>query len=154
MRHLLGISMLVAALGVVAACGGDDDDDSAGASPGGNTLEVTLMNWSVEKSPATLKAGRIKVKAIHEENRDAHGGSKGGATHQLVIARLESGDSGQGQFSKPLLNLTDIKPGESKSGEVDLAPGTYELACLVVEEVGGSQVDHYQEGMHTTVTVQ
>jgi hypothetical protein len=35
-----------------------------------------------------------------------------------------------------------------------LAPGVYELACLLVEDVGGERVNHYERGMHTTITVQ
>ena len=37
---------------------------------------------------------------------------------------------------------------------VDLQPGTYELTCrIVVQREDGSLVDHYQEGMVTTIEV-
>lgn len=45
------------------------------------------------------------------------------------------------------------KVGETKAGEVELEPGEYELACLVVEKSGGKTYDHYEEGMHTSITV-
>ena len=52
-----------------------------------------------------------------------------------------------------MVNLADIKPGKSKTAEAELEPGTYELACLVVEQVNGKAVNHYKKGMYTQVTV-
>ena len=37
---------------------------------------------------------------------------------------------------------------------LDLAPGAYELACLIAPGEAGSTVDHYQQGMHSDFTVQ
>ena len=51
------------------------------------------------------------------------------------------------------MNLSDIKVGQSKTATVDLAPGKYELNCLVVEKVNGANVNHYTEGMYALLTV-
>jgi uncharacterized cupredoxin-like copper-binding protein len=49
--------------------------------------------------------------------------------------------------------MSDIEIGETATGAVTLEPGTYEMACLVVEEVDGETVNHYEKGMYTTITV-
>ena len=36
---------------------------------------------------------------------------------------------------------------------MQLAPGSYEFSCSVVEEIRGTNVSHYAEGMHRTFTV-
>lgn len=157
----LPVSLFVAlaAFGLAAACGGDDDDDSPPAPSGPAVSQVTikLKNWAVEPSAGLLAAGKVKFTATHVEEQGSHGSmgmNEGGATHQLYVARLTKGmKSGQGKYGVPVVNLTEIKPGETKVAEVELTPGVYEVACLVVEEVGGKKVDHYKKGMHTLITV-
>ncbi len=90
----------------------------------------------------------LLLKALENaaKNREA------GATHQLVVARLEDGaDVGETKFGAPVLNLADIKVGEEKTGEAVLEPGRYELSCLVVD---GDDVNHYEEGMYALLTVE
>ncbi|MBA4180571.1 MAG: hypothetical protein C0506_08295 [Anaerolinea sp.] len=173
MRFLI----LVAGVGVMglisAACGGDDDSPAMGGMDMGgagtptagaaktaagaaeSSVTVNLKNWSIEPSSATLAAGTVKFTATHEAE---HGGmamaGQEGATHQLVVLPLPQGaKAGQSKFGAPVLNLSDIKPGETKTGQAALAPGTYELACLVVEQVDGKAVNHYEKGMFAQVTV-
>lgn len=153
----LGLS---AALAVTVACGGDDDDmgnmdmgDGMVAPVAGADITVNLTNWEIAPSAREVQSGTFKVAAVHPSDHSAHG-SEGGATHQLFIAKLKPGAKhGQSQFEGPALNLADIKVGETKMGEVELEPGEYELACLVVEKSGGKTYDHYKEGMHTSITV-
>ena len=146
---------------MLAACGGDDSDDSdmgdmAGSTPmsvAGADLTVNLNNWAINPSTMELGAGTIKVAAVHAMDHAANA-KDGGAMHQLVIAKLEPGaKAGQGKYGKLALNLTDIKMGETKTGEAVLDAGTYELACLMVEEAGGKTYNHYEKGMFTTLTV-
>jgi uncharacterized cupredoxin-like copper-binding protein len=117
---------------------------------------VNLTNWAVEPSATTVKAGTVTFRATHEqEMHGGHGAGEAGATHQLVVARLQDGaDVGETKFSSPVLNLADIKVGEEKSGKAVLEPGKYELSCLVVEEVDGESVNHYEEGMYALLTVE
>lgn len=171
MRFLILVAG-VAVMGLIsAACGGDDDSPAmggvdmggAGTTTAGTTaagvpassVMVNLKNWSVEPSSTTLAAGAVKFTATHEAE---HGGmamaGQEGATHQLVVLPLPQGaKAGQSKFGVPVLNLSDIKPGETKTGQAELAPGTYELACLVVEQVDGKAVNHYEKGMFAQVTV-
>ncbi len=162
----IGLSTTLIALAVVgASCGGDDDGNgqlsgmdhgSSGMNMNSNSpasnVTVNLSNWAMSPSSNTLTAGTVKFTANHEAAQ--HGMNDGGATHQLMVARLPDGaKAGQSKFSSIALNLGDIKPGESKSGEAQLTTGTYEVACLVVEQVNGKSVNHYEKGMYTTVVV-
>lgn len=151
-----GLAMLTA---LAVACGGDDDADAnptRSVADGGSATSITvnLKNWAVEPSSATVEAGEVTFRATHEE--DAHGGhgaGEAGATHQLVVARLQDGaDVGETKFGAPVLNLADIKIGEEKTGKAVLEPGRYELSCLVVD--GDDNVNHYEKGMHALLTVE
>lgn len=154
-RILVLIGLLVGATFLVA-CGGDDADETApvDGTPV-SAVTVNLTNWAMEPSSGVLKAGKVAFTATHVEEHGGHGASEGGETHQLLVARLPDGKKGgKGDFGSPVLNLSEIKMGESKTGEVTLEPGTYELACLVVEQVNGKSVNHYGKGMYATVTVE
>lgn len=156
-----------AALSVtLAGCGGgagNEPSDAAGtgssssavAGTSGTNITVNLSNWAIEPSTTEIAAGTYTFIATHEEGHGAgHGTGTAGATHQLVVARLPDGASpGESKFGSPLLSLTDIKPGAKKSDVVALEPGRYELSCLIVEKVGGKDVNHYAEGMYTLLTV-
>ena len=152
MRVFFGL-LAVSALGVVAsACGGDDNP--ANSTPV-SSLTVDLSNWAVKPSATTLAAGKVSFTISHAMYHGGMNATDGGATHQLVVAPLEAGaKDGQNKYGKPLLNVTDLKPGDTKTQDVELTPGTYELACLIVEDLGGGKsANHYEKGMHTTVVV-
>jgi uncharacterized cupredoxin-like copper-binding protein len=142
--------LILLTLGSVIGLGCSD----GGSDPAEPTITVNLTNFAIEPSSEVVSAGNITVEAIHEENH-AHGEDEGGATHQLLIARLADGEvSGNGNFEQIVLNLEDIGVGESKTGEVELQPGTYEFACLILEEIDGKSIDHYALGMHATFRVE
>jgi methionine-rich copper-binding protein CopC len=47
-----------------------------------------------------------------------------------------------------------VESGEDTTLEVDLEPGTYVFSCrIVAEDDEGNLRDHYEQGMHRTVTV-
>lgn len=156
---LAGLALLAT---VAVACGGDDDEPdvtltaSASGGEAGGSITVNLKNWAVEPSSTTVKAGTVTFIATHEEeDHGGHGADEAGATHQLVVARLDEGAKiGEANFGRPVLNLADIKVGEEKPGEAVLEPGKYELSCLVVDQVDGEAVNHYEEGMYALLTVE
>lgn len=150
---LSAISLITIAL--AAGCAGDDEpqtEPKANATPVA-AIDVLLENWAIVPSSSALAAGTVTFTAIHEASHDAHGNA-GGVTHQLLVARLDDdAKAGKSAFGSIVLNLSDIKTGETRVGTADLAAGRYELACLVVEEVDGKAVNHYEKGMYTTVVV-
>jgi uncharacterized cupredoxin-like copper-binding protein len=152
------VSVLIGLLfgtALVLGCGGDDGDETSPSEPSADAdLTVNLTNWAIEPSVDTVPAGEVMVVAVHVEGHGGHGDDEGGEIHQLIVAPLADGEeAGKGQFESPVLNLSDIEIGETATGAVTLEPGTYELACLVVEEVDGETVNHYEKGMYTTITV-
>lgn len=47
-----------------------------------------------------------------------------------------------------------VGSGSTASLDLDLAPGTYVFSCrIVAQDDDGNIVDHYEQGMHRTVTV-
>jgi hypothetical protein len=153
-RLALGVGALMGLTAV--ACGGNADEEPAaeGGAPASEVM-VNLKNWAIEPSSGTLAAGTVKFVATHEaEHGSMDMAGQEGATHQLIVAALPGGaKAGENKFRDPVINLTGIKPGEVTAAEARLEPGTYELACQVVEEVAGKSVNHYTKGMYTLVTV-
>ena len=148
---------IVGAFGALA-CGGDDSSSMPMDGGSGKNMtvdpaavQVMLSNWAVTPAQSALTAGKVTFQAMHQMDHGMNASAEGGATHELIVAAEET--PGSGSFSKILLKLTEIKPGESKTGSVELKPGTYELSCQVGEVVQGKAVSHYAKGMHTTVTV-
>jgi hypothetical protein len=48
-----------------------------------------------------------------------------------------------------------VQPSEQTALEADLEPGTYVFSCrIVAEDDEGNLVDHYEQGMHRTVSVE
>jgi len=158
-RPMAVIAASALSLGLLAACGDGDSGtapaDSTGA--GGTPVTVRLTNWKVEPSASEVPAGKVTFTALHPSDDGGghgHGAMEAGATHQLVVAPLDEGArAGESRFTNPVVNLSDIKVGQSKTATVDLAPGKYELNCLVVEKVNGTNVNHYTEGMYALLTV-
>jgi uncharacterized cupredoxin-like copper-binding protein len=104
------------------------------------TVHVDLTEWTVTPDVSAVHAGNILFVA--------HNRSKA-MTHELAV--LSVGADAQ---RREVADVEGLKPGEEGQFLVDLAPGSYELACLIVPGEAGSQVDHYQLGMHTPFTVQ
>jgi uncharacterized cupredoxin-like copper-binding protein len=47
-----------------------------------------------------------------------------------------------------------VVPGAEATLEVDLQPGTYVFSCRIVsQDDEGNLIDHFESGMHRTVTV-
>ncbi len=103
-------------------------------------VEVELTEWAVRPSVSTVAAGPVRLVA--------HNRSAGGMVHELELLAVRP----DGQ-REPVAEVEDVAPGAVKSFTTRLKPGTYELACLIAAGEDGSPVDHYQAGMHATLTV-
>jgi|GEM_PF-3136761 len=127
----------VGTLATVAAAGCIGGRDGVGSTDA--PVTVTLDEWRVVPEAETLPPGEL---TFHAEN-------EGEDHHELVVRqRAETG------ALEAVAAVGDISPGTYKPLTVTLAPGRYELACLMREtEPDGETEDHYRLGMHTTVTV-
>jgi hypothetical protein len=157
-RHplpLLGLALFAVSALFATACGSADDDGhamtnmphgAANAAPAG-AITVTLRNWAVVPDGASAKAGQVTFWAVHDMSH-MHAAGEGGVTHDLQVMRKLPGGG-----LELVGQVTGLRMGEAKALTIELVPGDYELACNVVEEIGGKAVSHYIEGMHTPFKV-
>lgn len=135
---LVAVLAVAASLGL-AACGGDDDDDgdtaatttettgAAGATGGGETVDVTMMDFKFDPKDPTVKPGEVTFDVVND----------GETLHNMEV----EGPSGEAELPE------DLQPGDSGSFNVDLSePGKYRFYCPVG--------NHEQLGMVGEVTVQ
>lgn len=102
--------------------------------PASTTLKVELHEWSVVPNKRTVEAGVIQFIADNT----------GKETHELAI--LKDGEA--------LAEIEGLAAGHVQALRIRLGPGTYELACLIVEtKPDGTKEDHYQLGMHSPFEV-
>jgi plastocyanin len=125
-----------------------DPADDGGDSPvtrGGNdnpadtTVAVDLTEYAVEPSAVAVAAGNIQFDTTNS----------GDEVHELYVLRIQE----EGGFDV-IGEIEDVEPGASGTIRLQLEPGDYQLACLIVPGEAGSTVDHYQEGMLTEFTVE
>lgn len=139
-RRRVVVLMTLGTLALVS-CSGDDSGPPS----------VELTEFSVSVTPATADSGEITFSV---EN-------VGGLTHEFVIVKTDLDDADlptvedgsvdeAGEGIEPVNEIEDIVADSSEELTVDLDAGNYVLFCNVVE---GAQV-HYQEGMHTSFTVE
>lgn len=121
---------------------------------GGAQVAVTLAEWSVAPSPASVPAGTVTFRARNEGKED----------HELVVVK---GDRPDGLPVKdgtvdedglpPGAFVGEVEPfpsGETCPGTFPLAAGSYVLFCNIVEkEPDGTLESHYQQGMRSAFTV-
>lgn len=105
-RHAL-LVLPLATVALLTGCGGSD-------SGSGTTVEVTAGDETCELSETELAAGSTTFAVTND-------GSK--VTEVYVY-----GESG-GKFTKVVSEVENIGPGTSRDMTVDLAAGTYEIAC-------------------------
>ncbi len=123
---LLALTLLVTACG-----GGDDDDDDAGDAAGttpaaeGQTVNVTLTEFRIEM-PSSVPAGPVSFVVTNQ----------GAVEHNFEV----EGEGLEEEFDE------NLKPGETKTLTLDLAPGTYEVYCPVG--------NHEDQGMMTELAVE
>ncbi|HEX2420951.1 MAG TPA: cupredoxin domain-containing protein [Acidimicrobiia bacterium] len=110
---------------------------ACGANPGarGGDLEVVLSEFSIEPAATLVKAGTLDLGLAND----------GQIPHTLVVASLDG----------TVLAASDaVQPEARETLTIRLEPGTYQLTCRIVfRGEDGLLVDHYQEGMGTTLTV-
>ena len=118
------LATLLVAAFLLAGCGGAEPDH-----------DLTLGEFSILTRTPTIAAGTTSL-SIENYGEFAH----------TVVISDESGT---------VLASTDlIQPGDEVSLPIDLAPGRYEFTCRIVLETDSGIIDHYQEGMHATLTVE
>lgn len=125
-----------ATTGPAATATGMEDGDAADT-----TVEIDLNEYTIIPDVKSVKAGAIKFVA---ENKSVS------MVHEVAVLKLND----DGSIGDVLGEIEDIDPGAGGALTLELEPGEYQLACLLVPGQAGSTVDHYQQGMHTGFTVE
>lgn len=112
--------------------------DAGGAAD--TPVSVTLSEWEVDPSLSRVEAGSIRFEATNESADQVH---------ELAVLRRKE----DGSIAELLGEIEDLDPGASGSIVIEMEPGQYELACVIVPGEAGSTVDHYQQGMRTDFEV-
>lgn len=138
-----GVSTIIEVrAGEGAGNGGSEDDETAGAaSPGAvdATVKVSLVDYEVIPDADSVDAGTVLFQATNDADDEVH---------ELYVLRVSADGS-----LEPLGEIEAIEPGGGGSMALELAPGDYQLACLIVPGEAGSETDHYAKGMWTPFTV-
>jgi hypothetical protein len=117
-------------------------------------LEVTLSEWSVEPAQGSVPAGAVQIVAFNQ----------GEDAHEVVVVKgsdpsaLPRGDDGtvdeealpEGDF---IGEIEAFPAGGSCNGVFELDPGSYVLFCNILETEAGTEENHFQLGMRTTIRV-
>jgi magnesium-transporting ATPase (P-type) len=148
-----GLSMVAAAvvlvLPLLVFTGIDRGWFSSEPAVGAREVRVELSNFNVGLSREDMTAGDVTLLVEHKnESGHGHGAGMPGETHDVTVMRKN--DDGTSEVVARSAALTS---GETQELQVHLAPGSYEFSCSVVEEIRGTTVSHYAEGMHRTFTV-
>jgi uncharacterized cupredoxin-like copper-binding protein len=120
---------------------------------GATQVDVTLSEWSVTTSTATVEAGEIYFLVENTGPDDPH---------EFVIIRtdLAPGDlpTEEGKVPEDEIDLVDeiepFTPGSSASIALNLEAGSYALICNIAEIEDGELESHYELGMYTAFTVE
>ena len=173
---MIGALVLTAAFAFGAVACGDDDDEDGGnggtpvatepeatepagttpdASPSANTIDVNLIEYTVDPDPDTATAGSVTFNARNT----------GAEEHELVVIRTDLDSAGlptaedgsvdeAGEGIDVIGEIEEFAPGDEQTASFELEAGAYVLICNVVEEHEGGELRvHYEEGMHVAFTV-
>jgi plastocyanin len=140
----LAVLVLAVVVGTVAtACGG-----------GGTTVEVTLQEFAVVPSEASVGAGDVTFEATNNGPDDPH--ELVVIKTDLVLTELPTDENGAvdeaGAGIEVIGEIEEFAVGETQSDTFNLAAGNYVLICNIWEEA--EQESHYQNGMRTSFTVE
>lgn len=135
-RTTLAVSLSVVAI-TSAAC--------TGSGGGDTTVDVSLKDFSIALTPAAVAPGEVTFQASNE----------GPTTHEFEVFSVEGDVNANALPVEDGVAVTDgltlvdeiedVTVGATPTLQLDLQPGTYAVICNLP--------DHYQQGMHATLTV-
>jgi hypothetical protein len=146
MRNVLaGFAAMIVAAGLAACGGGTGGSDTATTeAAGGQTLDITAVDYEFEGVPDTLEQGPITVNFANE----------GKEPHMMVLGKLTEGSTmedaikaqGQDGTAEEVGVITPVEPGADAAaplkGEIS-GPGHYFMLCPLKTDDGK---DHFELG--------
>lgn len=123
------LATMLAIIGLAAGCVARQGATPSAPPTGGaeaGPVGVVLREFEFEPRPLKVKAGRVRFLLMN----------RGSVEHDFMIPKVMQAM----EHEKDL-----VQPGKTKTIEVDLKPGTYEVICTVS--------GHQEAGMKTTIEV-
>ncbi len=122
-------------------------------------LGVTANDFSFTLNRTTVPAGRVHVQLVNQSKDYEHEvwlyPQQQPKLQDLLAQKRAGKDVEESDYLQGLAgHVEDVPPGNTAAFDVNLTPGTYELACFITSAIGGKQMVHYDMGMHTLLTVQ
>jgi plastocyanin len=121
-RLTLATATALAVPALLTACGSSSSSSSGGSSSSTADITIQAIDTKFDTNTFTAKAGDVTFKYV----------SKGSLVHTLVIEKVDG-------------FRLQVSPGQTKTGHVTLAAGTYTVYC----DIPGHRV----QGMEGTLTV-
>jgi uncharacterized cupredoxin-like copper-binding protein len=120
---------------------------------GATEVDVTLKEFAIASSQATVPAGNIYFLVDNQGPEDPH---------EFVVIKTDLAPDAlpveEGMVPEEEVDLIDeiepFTPTSKASLTLDLQPGKYVFICNIAEMENGELESHYQEGMRTAFTVQ
>jgi len=151
-RWLIPATVIALAL-VATACGGDDEGGEGDGSSG-TTVAVTLQEFAIAATPASVAAGSVTFDAENIGPEDQH---------ELVVVRTDLAPDAlptnadgsvneEGEGVEALDEIPEFDVGGTQSLTLELEAGSYVLICNIY--TAEEQEAHYQEGMRLGFTVE
>ncbi|HEX7173039.1 MAG TPA: hypothetical protein VF365_10575 [Candidatus Limnocylindria bacterium] len=121
----------------------------------GTTVDVSLREFSIAPSVASVPAGTVTFEVTNDGPNDVH---------EFVVVRTDlapdalptDGDGAvleDGEGMEVIDEIEDLAVGASETLALELEAGSYVLICNIVElEEGGTEA-HYALGMRSAFTV-
>jgi uncharacterized cupredoxin-like copper-binding protein len=144
---IAGAAVAAAALGLAACSSGP------AASPTPVAVAVTLEEWAVGTSVASVPAGQVRFTVTNEGPDDLHEFVVMKTDLSLVaLPTDETGKVNEDAGGMVVIGeIEDILVGSTEELTVSLQPGAYVLLCNIY--TAEENEAHYQEGMRTSFTV-
>jgi len=119
---------LAALVLLASALAGCTEPTSAGGA-------IVLDEYTIDVPPGSFSSGTVSLDVMNA----------GEFSHTLVVTQSDG---------SAVAATASIPPGSGADLVVDLAPGEYQVSCrIVVQLPDGTIVDHYEEGMVGSITV-
>lgn len=154
MKRMISRGALLVAAGILAvgavACSSDSTDETATATATSTedmtdvTVNATLSEWKVEIDRDSAPAGQVHFAAKNE----------GAIPHELVVVKSDLAEDAlpvvDGKVNEDAVDfigeIEEFPAGESAEAAFSLESGKYILFCNIPA--------HYEQGMHTSFTVE
>jgi uncharacterized cupredoxin-like copper-binding protein len=139
------VALLLAAVPLLAACQGGGTT---------STVDVTLQEWAVVVSDASVPAGEVTFTVTNDGPDDIH---------EFVIVKtdlapdeLPVDEQGavteDGEGMEVIDEIEDLEVGDTADVTAELEAGSYVLICNIYS--ADEDEAHYAEGMYTEFTVE